>query len=206
MDTTFREGRWWPRPNILSDTTLTLRHLGLITQLNDRPCSCTARLWWVSPPPRPHRHTRSGGNMGGVVRLRVKSVTWLDLLLESYLKSPSAIRSRSRLSPVNVCVCREAVRGPERRADGTVGDPFTCSVVLNDWKTRAKVLLTVLIILLSWRFYSKSLRRLSRPLISSRFYRWIFTGGNQVNCLGSRAQGAQSMKQQSSGHRSIFAK
>lgn len=205
MDTAFREGHWWPRPNILSDTTLTLRHLGPITQQNDRPCSCTARSWWVSPPPRPHRHTRSGGSMGGAVRLRVKSVTWLDLLLESYLKSPWAIRSRSRLSPVNVCVQRQW--GEDRKEGrGTFADPFTCSAVLDNWKTQAKVLLTVLIILLSWRFYSKSLRRLSLLLISLHFYCWIFTRGNQVNCLGSRAQGAQSMKLQSSGHRSIFAK
>lgn len=102
-------------------------------------------------------------------------------------------------------VCVEEGRG-EQKAGGTVGDPFACPVALDDWKTLAKVLLTVLIILLSWRFYSKSLRRLSQPLIYLCFYRWIFTGGNQVNCLGSRAQGAQSMKQQSSGHRSIFAK
>lgn len=138
MDTTFREEHWWPWLNILSDTTLTLHDLGLITQLNDRPCSCTACSWWVSPPPHPHRHTRSGGNTGGVARLRVKSVTWLDLLLESYLKSPSAIRSRSRLSPVNVYagVCVRG-RGAERRAEGTVGDPIACSVVLDDWKTPA---------------------------------------------------------------------
>ncbi len=78
--------------------------------------------------------------------------------------------------------------------------------VLDNLKTQAVVLLAVLIFLLSGHFYSKSLGRLSLLHISFHSCSWIFTGGIQVNCLCSKAEGEQSMSQQSSGHQSIFPK
>lgn len=102
------------------------------------------------------------------------------------------------------------MRGAQRQIRGRGGDKVPLYVqrsrVLDNLKTQAVILLTVLIFLLSGHFYSKSLTRLSLQHISFYFCSWIFTGGIQVNCLCSRAEGERSMSQQSSGHQSIFPK
>lgn len=94
----------------------------------------------------------------------------------------------------------------EGREEGGLPLHVQQSWVLDNLKTQVMILLAVLIFLLSGHFYSKSLTRLSLLHISFHFYSWVFTGGIQVNCLCSRAEGEQSMSQQSSGHQSIFPK
>lgn len=66
---------------------------------------------------------------------------------------------------------------------------FSSAGLRDNLKTQPVILLAVLIFLLSGHFYSKSLTRLSLLHISFHFCSWIFTGGIQVNCLGSRAEG-----------------
>lgn len=108
---------------------------------------------------------------------------------------------------VSVCACMERCTKTDEGGGGQgTSVHVQQSRVLDNLKTQAMILLAILIFLLSGHFYSKSLARLSLLHISFHFYSWIFTGGIQVNCLCSRAQGEQSMSQQSSGHQSIFPK
>lgn len=140
-----------------------------------------------SPPPspscmpRPRRQTRSGERIGGEA---------CHMIGELLKKPPQQSgQGHALLMPQDKkrseCVC--VGRSAQRETGGTYSS--TCSAVLANLKTQAMILLAVLIFLLSGHFYSKSLTRLSLLHISLHCCRWIFTGGIQVNCLCSKAEG-----------------
>ena len=132
----------------LSDVTLTPLHLGLITQLNDSPCSCMHTSYSAPSSSLTYKVRREDSGWGWV-----KGVTWSDLLLESYLKSPSAIGSRSysrlkakgKEKSLNVHVNMEKCTKTDKREGGMGGGGrrywvkggamgcSTCSAVLGPW-------------------------------------------------------------------------
>lgn len=94
-----------------------------------------------------------------------------------------------------VCVCEDECTKSNKAEKEQLRPPLHVqqSWVLDNLKTQAMILLAVLIFLLSGHFYSKSLTQLSLLHISFHSYSWVFTGGIQVNCLCSRAEGERSM-------------